>query len=77
MTGSDSWNNQRRELMSSGSSDGYAYMKLEIGINEDGSSKSTENLNVSKQLTDQINSSDGSLSYNMCKKLVRVRFQKP
>ncbi|KAI3960145.1 hypothetical protein MKW98_016869 [Papaver atlanticum] len=73
--GSDSWNDQRWAVWRSGSSDGYAYMKLEIGRNSDGPSTSTENLVTSAQLNNRINSSEGhegSLSYSVCKKLVRM-----
>ncbi|OVA03062.1 Signal transduction response regulator [Macleaya cordata] len=73
VSGSEGWNDQRWAVWRPGSSDGYAYIKLEIGINGDGSS--TESSTLSAQLASRKNSSEGlegSLSFSVCKKLVRM-----
>ncbi|KAF5203819.1 Ethylene receptor, partial [Thalictrum thalictroides] len=64
-------NDQRRAIWRPSSSEGYTFIKFEIGI--DSGSSLLESSYPSIQLPTRINSEgvDGGLSFNMCKKLVQ------
>ncbi|KAF6153237.1 hypothetical protein GIB67_036583, partial [Kingdonia uniflora] len=70
-SGSDNKNDQKWAMWRSGSSDGYAYIKFEIGMNN--SSSQSESSTYSSELASRQQSSEGieeDLSFNVCKKLV-------